>query len=43
DGYARLVSRFGPGKDEEFASLRAQFGEPDLRALTAEFGDPVRD
>jgi uncharacterized protein len=43
DGYARLVTRFGPGKDEDFASLRAQFGEPDVAALSAEFGDPVRD
>ncbi|MFF0968868.1 HDIG domain-containing metalloprotein [Streptomyces sp. NPDC003703] len=40
--YARHVVRFGADKVRSFDRLRAEFGEPDVRALAARFGHAVR-
>ncbi|MFH8798233.1 HD domain-containing protein [Streptomyces sp. NPDC017936] len=40
--YARDVARFGPGKEEVFARLREEFGEPDLEPLRARYPHAVR-
>jgi uncharacterized protein len=42
DTYAVDVRRFGADKAARFASLRAEFGEPDLTALIAAYGHAVR-
>lgn len=42
DTYAVDVRRFGADKPATFASLRAEFGEPDLTALIGPYGHAVR-
>jgi uncharacterized protein len=42
DTYALDVRRFGADKPARFASLRAEFGEPDLTALIGTYGHAVR-
>lgn len=40
--YARHVVGFGADKVRSFDRLRAESGEPDVRALAARFGHAVR-
>ncbi|SFF78718.1 uncharacterized protein SAMN05216251_1296 [Actinacidiphila alni] len=40
--YAERVARFGPDKVVAFKDLVAEFGEPELDSLAAEFGHAVR-
>jgi len=36
--YAGRIARFGADKADRFAALRARFGDPDLTALSAQYG-----
>ncbi|MEV0850278.1 HD domain-containing protein [Streptomyces sp. NPDC049954] len=41
EGYEKIVTRFGPDKVDAFRELRDHFGDPDIAALSAEFGEPT--
>ncbi|MFJ5633414.1 HD domain-containing protein [Streptomyces goshikiensis] len=42
DTYAAYVARFGADKADLFRLLRKTFGDPDLTALAARYGHPLR-
>ncbi|MBY8882101.1 HD domain-containing protein [Actinacidiphila acidipaludis] len=43
DSYAEHVRRFGEDKVEDFARLRAKFGEPELDGLARSYGHAVQE
>jgi uncharacterized protein len=40
--YARFIERYGSEKADAFTALRAEFGEPDVRALAARHGHALK-